>query len=146
MDLSIAPLVTPDVYEPSMDDNGNFVDKMPSWSCLKGRGIMCGCGSRKDKVYETVGGFTSHIKTKAHIKWIDGLNANKVNLYMENVQLKRIVIELRHILSRYEIDCSKMKRNYEIELLNKQQTIDSLTKLLQELNETSTTEPNIMDY
>ena len=128
-------IITPDVYEPSIDDNGNFIDKLPAWSCLKGKGLLCGCGSRKNKVYETLAIFTVHIKSKTHKKWIDGLNANKVNLYMENVQLKQLLGELRLILSRYEIEMTKLKRNFEIEISNKQQTIDSLTNLLSETNE-----------
>ena len=88
-----------------------------------------------NKVYETLAIFTVHIKSKTHKKWIDGLNANKVNLYMENVQLKQVLGELRLILSRYEIEMAKLKRNFDIELSNKQQTIDSLTNCLSEINE-----------
>ena len=54
---------------------------------------------------------------------------------MENVQLKQLLGELRLILSRYEIEMTKLKRNFEIEISNKQQTIDSLTNLLSETNE-----------
>jgi uncharacterized protein YeaO (DUF488 family) len=125
-------ILTPDIYEPSIDETGNFIDKIPSWSCLKGKGIMCACGSRKNKVYETSSLFTSHIRSQTHKKWIDGLNANKVNLYMENVQMKKIIQELRHILSHYEKETARLKQQYTIEITNKEQVIQSLTSLLSE--------------
>jgi hypothetical protein len=123
-------VLTPDTYEPSIDENGNFIDKIPSWSCLKGKGIMCGCGSRKNKVYETSSLFTSHIRSQTHKKWIEGLNANKVNLYMENIQMKKIIQELRQILNNYEKELNRLKQQHNIELANKEQVLQSLTSLL----------------
>jgi predicted RNase H-like nuclease (RuvC/YqgF family) len=123
-------MLTPDVYEPSIDENGNFIDKIPSWSCLKGKGIMCACGSRKNKIYETSSLFTSHIRSQTHKKWIEGLNANKVNLYMENIQMKKIIHELRQILNNYEKEMNRLKQQYIVELSNKEQVIKSLTSLI----------------
>lgn len=125
-------ILTPDTYEPSINEKGDFIDKIPSWSCLKGKGIMCACGSRKNKVYETSSLFTSHIRSQTHKKWIEGLNANKVNLYMENVQMKKIIQELRHILSHYEKEMARLKQQYTIEITNKEQVIQSLTSLIGE--------------
>jgi len=126
-------IVTPDVYEPSMDDTGKIVDKIPSWSCLKGKGIMCGCGSRKNKVYETSQIFTTHVKSQAHKKWIDGLNTNKVNYYMENNRMKTIIQELRQILNNYEKEINRLKQQHQIEVMNKNQSIESLTEALSNL-------------
>jgi predicted RNase H-like nuclease (RuvC/YqgF family) len=123
-------ILTPDIYEPSMDGNGNIIDKIPSWTCLKGRGIMCACGSRKNKVYETSALFTTHIKSQTHKNWIVKLNADKVNYYMENNKLKQIIQELRQILNHYEKDINKIKQQYNIELANKEQVIQTLTSLL----------------
>ena len=123
-------ILTPDVYEPSMDGNGNIIDKIPSWACLKGKGIMCACGSRKNKVYETSALFTTHIKSQTHKNWIVKLNADKVNYYMENNRLKQIIQELRQILNHYEKDAVRLNHQYNIELANKEQVIQSLTSLL----------------
>ena len=123
-------ILTPDIYEPSMDNNGNIIDKIPSWSCLKGKGIMCACGSRKNKVYETSALFTTHIKSQTHKNWIVKLNADKVNYYMENNRLKQIIQELRQILNHYEKEAVRMNQQYNIELANKEQVIQSLTSLL----------------
>lgn len=123
-------ILTPDVYEPSMDGNGNIIDKIPSWACLKGKGIMCACGSRKNKVYETSALFTTHIKSQTHKNWIVKLNADKVNYYMENNRLKQIIQELRQILNHYEKEAVRMNQQYNVELANKEQVIQSLTSLL----------------
>ena len=142
-------ILTPDIYEPSMDGNGNIIDKIPSWSCLKGKGIMCACGSRKNKVYETSALFTTHIKSQTHKNWIVKLNADKVNYYMENNKLKQIIHELRQILNHYEKENSNLKRQHNIELANKEQVIQSLTSLLSDTtNEKPETERQLdyMDY
>lgn len=123
-------ILTPDVYEPSMDGNGNIIDKIPSWACLKGKGIMCACGSRKNKVYETSALFTTHIKSQTHKNWIVKLNADKVNYYMENNRLKQIIRELRQIINHYEKEAVRLNHQYNIELANKEQVIQSLTSLL----------------
>ena len=44
-------VVESDVYSPSIDENGNYIDKIPSFSLIK-KGLLCPCGSRKDKTYE----------------------------------------------------------------------------------------------
>ena len=123
-------MLTPDTYEPSMDDSGIIIDKIPSWSCLKGKGLLCSCGSRKNKVYETSALFTSHIRSQTHKKWIEGLNANKKNFYMENIQMKKIIQELRQILNNYEKEIGRIKQQHIIELANKEQVINSLTSLI----------------
>ena len=65
----------PDIYIPSIDENGNYIDKTPSFNNLK-NGIRCPCGSRKDKTYDGISNFNAHIKTKIHKKWIEELNLN----------------------------------------------------------------------
>jgi hypothetical protein len=52
-----------DIYSPSIDEIGNYVDKIPSFITIK-HGIRCPCGSRKNKVYETHGIFSNHVKSK----------------------------------------------------------------------------------
>ena len=40
-------LVTePDVYSPSIDNNGNYIDIIPSFNIIN-KGVSCPCGSRK---------------------------------------------------------------------------------------------------
>jgi hypothetical protein len=91
----------PDIYSPSVDQNGNYVDRIPSF-CLIKKGLRCPCGSRKDKIYETNTIFSAHIKSKTHQKWIESLNLNKVNYYVENEELKETIMNQRLIIAKYE--------------------------------------------
>jgi len=112
-------LVTePDLYMPSIDNLGNYIDKIPSFNNLK-NGIRCPCGSRKDKTYDTYGVFSGHIKTKAHQKWLSNLNLNKANYYIENENLKTTLHNQRLIIAKLEK-----------EVQNKIMTIDYLTQQL----------------
>jgi len=112
-------LVTePDLYMPSIDNIGNYIDKIPSFNNLK-HGIRCPCGSRKDKTYDTNSIFSAHIKTKIHQKWLSNLNLNKSNYYIENENLKTTLHNQRLIIAKLEK-----------EVQNKLMTIDYLTKQL----------------
>lgn len=108
----------PEIYSPSMDDMGNYIDRIPSFAINK-KGVRCLCGSRKDKIYETHSIFTQHTKTKIHQKWLVGLNDNKANYYVENENLKNTLQNQRMIIA-------KMDK----EIQNKNLTIDYLTKQL----------------
>lgn len=106
----------PDTYMPSIDEIGNYVDKIPPFNTIKG-GLRCPCGCRKDKVYETYTVFANHIKTKSHQKWLANLNLNKANYYVENESLKETIQSQRLIIAKLEKD-----------LHTKSMTIDYLTQ------------------
>lgn len=108
----------PDVYSPSIDDTGNYVDKIPSFNIIK-KGIQCPCGSRKDKLYDKHSVFAQHIKTKHHQKWLTELNNNRINHYIENESLKTTLQNQRVIIA-----------NLEKEVQKKNMTIDYLTQQL----------------
>jgi hypothetical protein len=105
-------VVEPDVYSPSVDEHGNYVDNV-----LCKKGLICPCGSRKDKVYETQSVFSAHTKTKTHQRWLADLNANRANFYVENEKLKELIQNQRLIIARLEKDIN-----------NKNATIDYLTQ------------------
>lgn len=106
---------TPDMYTPSVDNNGNYVDHIP---VIK-HGLFCPCGSRKDKIYENASKFSSHIKSKIHQKWLIILNDNKANYYMESLKYKEITENQQKIITRFEQ-----------QLQQKSLTIDYLTEQL----------------
>lgn len=108
--------VTPDTYTPFVDDKGNYIDKIP----LIKNGIYCVCGSRRDKVYNS-STFSNHIKTKCHQKWIESLNTNKANYYVELIKYKEIVANQQSIIKKMDNQLS-----------DKSLTIDYLTKQLHE--------------
>lgn len=61
--------------------------------------------------------FASHIKTKTHEKWLQDLNANKANFYIENKKLRDLIQSQKIMIGRMEVD-----------LMNKSLTIDYLTQ------------------
>lgn len=121
-----------DLYTPSIDNFGNYIDKTPSFNNLK-CGIRCPCGSRKDKTYDTSSAFSTHTKSKTHQKWLDNLNLNKTNYYVENEKLKHTLQDQRMIIAKMDI-----------ELQNKMMTIDYLTKQL--IGNTGKTVDNLLNF
>jgi hypothetical protein len=124
-------LVTePDLYCPSIDELGNYVDKIPSFHIIK-KGVLCPCGSRKDKTYDSSSTFSQHTKTKMHQKWLQQLNLNKANYYVENERLKETIQTQRLIIAKMEKD-----------LANKLLTVDYLTQQLYNSNLSKNTKNN----
>jgi inner membrane protein involved in colicin E2 resistance len=120
------------MYSPSINDSGNYVDKIPPFNTIK-KGLRCSCGSRKDKIYETHKIFSSHINTKIHQKWLTDLNLNRANYYVENEQLKTTIQNQRLIIAKLEKDVQ-----------NNMMTIGYLTQQLHKIN-TSNTVTNLLD-
>ena len=99
MDITL----TPDIYTPSVDSVGNYIDNIP----MIRHGIICPCGSRKDKAYENASKFAVHIKTKAHQKWLIILNQNKANYYVEMMKSKEVVENQRKLIAQLENQLQK---------------------------------------
>jgi hypothetical protein len=129
-------VVEPDIYSPSINDNGLYVDKVPPFNYIK-KGLSCPCGSRKDKIYETHSVFVAHTKTKTHQKWLEMLNTNKANFYVDLEKAKEVISNQRLIIAKLEKDVS-----------NKIMTIDYLTQQLHNTQSSSSnanTSPFIKD-
>jgi len=110
----------PDTYCPNIDEHGNYADRVPSFNTAAlANGLRCSCGTRKDKLYTSAAMFSAHIKTKTHEKWLQDLNANKANFYIENKKLRDLVQSQKIMLGKMEV-----------ELTNKSLTIDYLTQQL----------------
>ena len=89
---------TPDMYVPSIDDQGNYVDNIP----VIRHGIYCQCGARKNWSYANAAKFTIHTKSLHHQKWLTTMNQNKMNHYAEMLKLKDLVGSQQKILARLE--------------------------------------------
>lgn len=126
MDITL----TPDTYSPSIDDSGNYIDRIP----IIKHGLICLCGTRKDKRYETYTKFATHIKTKTHQKWIESLNSNKANYYVQVLQHKELVENQRNIIG-----------NLEKQLCQKNRTIDYLTEQLLSKQVKTIPDVNLLD-
>jgi hypothetical protein len=90
--------LTADTYTPGLDDQGNYIDSIP----VIRHGIYCLCGSRKDKTYPNSSSFTAHTKTKHHQQWLETLNQNKANYYVESLRYKELVESQQRILTSLE--------------------------------------------
>ena len=126
-------IVEPDIYSPSIDEKGNYIDKIPSFNNLK-NGLRCSCGARKDKTYDFLSYFTSHIKTKTHQKWLADMNTNKSNFFTDNVQLKDTISNQKFIIARLEKELSIKLKTIDYltqQLMTKETTHNTITNLLE---------------
>ena len=94
-------IIESDIYEPCVNDNGNYSDYVPSSNKFK-NGLRCPCGTRKEHIFDSRQSFSSHIKTKTHIKWIIDLNANKMNFYTENIKLNETLNNQKLIIAKLQ--------------------------------------------
>jgi hypothetical protein len=97
MDLAIEP----NIYEPSIDEKGDYCDYIPSSNKFK-NGLTCICGTRKEHIFDNRQSFTGHIKTKTHQKWLSELNTNKLNYFTENIKLNETISNQKLIIARLQ--------------------------------------------
>jgi uncharacterized pyridoxal phosphate-containing UPF0001 family protein len=94
-------IVDSDIYEPCVDEKGNYSDYLPSSNKFK-NGLRCNCGSRREHIFDTRQSFASHSKTKTHLKWISDLNANKMNYFTENIKLTETIYSQKLIIAKMQ--------------------------------------------
>ena len=90
-----------DIYEPSIDDNGNYSDYLPP-SCKFKNGLRCSCGARKDHIFDSRPSFGCHIRTKTHQKWLNDLNTNKMNYFTDNIKLNETINNQKMIIAKLQ--------------------------------------------
>jgi len=90
-----------DIYEPIMDEKSNYVDYFPSSIKFK-NGLRCGCGSRKEHVFDSRQSFVSHTRTKTHQKWLTDLNNNKMNYFSENIKLNETINNQKMVIAKLQ--------------------------------------------
>jgi len=94
-------VVVSDIYDPIIDDKGNYVDYLPPSSKLQ-NGLRCVCGSRKEHVFDSRQSFSSHTKSKTHQKWLTDLNNNKMNYFSENIKLNETITTQKMIIVKLQ--------------------------------------------
>jgi hypothetical protein len=94
-------IIESDIYDPSIDENGNYIDYIPPSNKFK-NGLRCSCGSRREHIFDSRQSFLLHIKTKTHQKWISELNANKMNYFTENIKLNETINNQKIIIARLQ--------------------------------------------
>ena len=118
-------IITPENYVPSIDDKGNYIDVVPK---NFQNGLICMCGSRKDKIYNNSNAFITHTKSQTHKSWIEYLNNNKMNYFKENREMKDIIHNQKIIIGNYEKDILSLKAVIE-HLEKKKETLTSIDLL-----------------
>jgi len=94
-------ILEPDIYEPNINEKGDYIDTCPSSNKFK-NGLRCCCGTRKEHIFDSRQSFSTHIKTKTHQKWLQDLNINKLNYYTENIKYKEIINTQKIIIARLQ--------------------------------------------
>jgi len=94
-------VIESDIYEPTINEKGDYIDVIPCSYKFK-NGIRCSCGTRKEHIYDNRQSFLIHCKTKTHQKWLNEINMNKMNYYVENVKLKELIDNQKIIIARLQ--------------------------------------------
>jgi hypothetical protein len=97
MDLTVES----DIYEPCINENGDYFDYLPPSSKFK-HGLRCPCGTRKEHIFDNRQSFNNHIKSKTHQKWLSDLNTNKMNYYTENIKLNETISNQKIIIAKLQ--------------------------------------------
>ena len=97
MDLTVES----DIYEPCINENGDYSDYLPPSSKFK-HGLRCPCGTRKEHIFDNRQSFNNHIKSKTHQKWLSDLNTNKMNYYTENIKLNETINNQKFIIAKLQ--------------------------------------------
>lgn len=101
-------LLESDLYEPCLDECGNYTDVLPSSSKFA-HGLRCPCGTRQDHIFDNRTSFGTHLKSKTHQKWIQSINNNKMNYFVECQKLTELTNCQKLIIARIEKELSKSK-------------------------------------
>ena len=110
MDISLQP----EFYKPSLDNNGNYIDSLLSFNM--DAGIKCPCMPGRERLFTCKSKFNTHKKTKSHQTWLERMNSEKNNYYIENIKLKELIENQQKIIAQYDKEI--MKKNAIIEFLS----------------------------
>lgn len=108
-----------DIYAPGVNDQGQYIDKMPIFAKLPD-GIRCECGSRREKVFINQSTFSAHLRTKTHKQWIESLNNQQPNFFKENREMAQTIRNQQLIITRLgnELSEEKIANNYLVKRCN----------------------------
>jgi hypothetical protein len=113
-------VVDPDMYSPSIGENGEYVDQVPSGPHFQ-HGMRCPCG-KVEKVFSTRQSFVLHVKTATHQRWIQHLNSNRDNHLTELEEARRIIDQQKRIIAHLEHEVSGL--TVAIQSLSRQQALN----------------------
>ena len=101
--------VEPDLYQVAVDENGTYINTMPSLNSIK-NGIRCPCGSRKNQVYKTTASLTKHFDCEKHKKWLKNLNHEKINHYNDLIKTREVLQQQQQMIRDLKIELQEKDR------------------------------------
>lgn len=121
--------VQPDTYTPMVDDEGNYVDKVPSNGVFATTGIRCPCSTRRDKVYNTKSSFTTHTKSQGHQAWLKEMSSNKTDYRAITQEQEQIIKAQKIMIAQMELAQTAKNLETELEIQNMRTTIQMLMRV-----------------
>jgi hypothetical protein len=109
----------PDIYQPTCKNN-TYVDCMPF---TFQHNIRCPCTPKITQVYKTSTAFKLHQKTTRHSNWLNRLNEDRANYYIQTIKLTEIKDSQQKIISQLEVKCSQLQLKIS-QLENKLKKLD----------------------
>lgn len=94
----------PEIYTPSLDNQGHYVDDHLNFNISTG--IKCICMG-KNTTFTKKSQFTAHKKTKSHQKWLETLNNNKSNYFTKSIAQQELIEQQQIIIKNLEKEISK---------------------------------------
>jgi hypothetical protein len=123
---------TAEIYEISINDNGDYIDNPKFY---KDKPIRCPCNN---KIFNNKNTFKKHFETGVHKTWLCQVNLNKRNyyiLYLKNEELiknqQKILIEYENVISQQKI----LIKNYEENVLQLKNTFCNIQLLQNKTNQ-----------
>lgn len=118
----------PDIYQPTCTNN-TYVDCMPF---TFQNNIRCPCTPKITQVYKTSTAFKLHQKTKRHSNWLNRLNEDRVNYYIQTIEKSETIHNQQLYISKLEIKNEQLK--------------NKLTQTNEQINEMTETIHNQKEY
>lgn len=95
-----------DDYSPSINNEGNYIDHIPSFNNYP-QGLRCPCTHH---IFHSRSNFATHIKCANHKKWIESLNSNRANYFVELEKERQLVKEQKIIIAQKDFEITKLER------------------------------------
>ena len=125
----------PDIYSPFINDNGEYIDKLPCISDIN-TGIRCLCGTRKNQIYNTRSSLNKHFCTEKHKDWLKNLNLQKGNHYKQLMKSNEIIEQQKKQIT----ELKKTNQNKDSIIANLCSKIDNLETTIDSFKSKSTIE------
>jgi hypothetical protein len=90
---------TPVKYAPKMDSETRLYSDQHIFDFTKG--VICPCTA--GKTFNKKSSFQNHQKTKRHLSWIQNLNDNATNFYLQTLQQENVIKSQQLLLTRLDI-------------------------------------------